>query len=133
MCAALLGLMEVCSTRILPLTLAAPSPSCRGGSFVFIDRERLGRDVAIQARVDVSGAGDLEFLEAFGHRHRVDDVLRDLARSFAQALGQFEREGHGELAHLDLGWLIDDDAGQIDVVLFAQESADVRGENALLF
>ena len=89
--------------------------------------------VAPQPRVDVAGAGNLQLLESLGQGKFGDDLLGNLARSFAQALGQLEREGQRELAHGHVGRLVDDDVGQVEVVLLAQEAADVAGKFPLLF
>ena len=128
MCAALLGLMLVCSTRILPLTLAAPSPAMTRSADDCAASQGLRRHVAPQPRVDVAGAGNLQLLESLGQGKFGDDLLGNLARSFAQALGQLEREGQRELAHGHVGRLVDDDVGQVEVVLLAQEAADVAGK-----
>ncbi len=55
--------------------------------------QRPGRDSALQTSIDVSGAGDLQLLEAVRQRQFGDNLFGDFARGFAQALGQFERSG----------------------------------------
>ena len=124
MCAALLGLMLVCSTRILPLTSAAPSPSWSRRQLVLREPTALRCVVALQPRVDVACAGDFELLESFGQRQLGDDLFGDLARRFAQLLGQLERKRQGKLAHLDRGRLVDDDVRQLELVLVAEEGAN---------
>ena len=95
--------------------------------------ERLRDNVALEASVNVTGAGDLELLEPVRQRQLGDDLFGNLARRFAQLLRQLKRERQCELTHLDVGRLLDDDVRQIEVVLLAQESADVSGEGSLMF
>src|SRR5208283_5438977 len=71
-------------------------------------------------------ARDLKVFEALRHWYRGDDFFRDLSRGLAELLRQLERERHGKLAHLDLG-------GRVDVVLLAEEFADVMGQLLLSF
>ena len=78
-----------------------------GGSLVGGQRYRgLG---AIDANVDVAGAGDFEFLNAGDGADAGDDLLGNLARSLAQLAGQFEGDGERILAKLDFRRLLDDD------------------------
>src|SRR5208283_4657906 len=78
-------------------------------------------------------ARDLKVFEALRHWYRGDDFFRDLSRGLAELLRQLERERHGKLAHLDLGGRVDDDARRVDVVLLAEEFADVMGQLLLSF
>src|SRR5271157_3994021 len=96
-------------------------------------RQNLRRLVTLQTSVDVARACDFELLEAIRQRQLSDGVFRDLARSFAQALGQFERERQRELAHLHRRRLIDDDVGHLDLVPLAQEGAYRARQFLLLF
>ena len=122
MCAALLGLMLECSTRILPsgldrrLLVGEQEP-----------RPRLG---ALDAGVDVAGAGDFELLETFERTDSADDLFGNLARRLAQLFGQFEGERHGVLAEFDLGRLFDDDLRQVERIGAAQKIAHVLGKSA---
>ena len=47
------------------------------------------------------------FAISLGQRHLGDDLFGNLARGLPQLLGEFEGKRHGELAHLDLGRLVD--------------------------
>ena len=51
-----------------------------------------------------------------------------LRGAFRKLLGEFKRKRHGELAHLDLGRLVDGDVRQVDLVLLAEEFSDVGGQ-----
>ena len=93
----------------------------------------LGRDIALQPRINVARSGDFKFFEALRQRQLGDKFFGDLARRLAQTLGQFEREGQGELTHLNIGRLVDDDVRQLNVIFCAQERADVAGQVFLLF
>ncbi len=122
-CAALLGLMLECSTRILPggsstlrLLIGSQSSGCDGG--------------AVDAGVDVSRAGKLELFKTFDRTNAGDDFFGNFARRLAELLGEFEGEGERVFSHLDLGRLLDDDAGQVEIVGAAQEIAHLLGKTA---
>jgi hypothetical protein len=93
MCAALLGLMLECSTSTLPVVTS---------SFGAVDSD-----------VDVSGAGNLEFLEAGHGIDSGDNFFCNLAGRFAEFTGKFECDGEGVLSELDFRGLLDD---YVDVI-----------------
>ena len=96
-------------------------------------RQSARSHVPLQARIDITRARDFQLLESLGQRQRGHNLLGNLARRFAQALRQFKRERQGELAHLHLGWLLDDDVGQFDLVSLAQKCEYMAGQLFLLF
>ena len=106
-CAALLGLMLECSTRILPAGMFGPR--------LFVGDQSGRQFFALEAGVDVSRARQFQLLESWDRANPVDNLFRNLARSLAQLLGQLKGEGQGVLAKLDFGWLLDDDFGQIEI------------------
>ena len=60
----------------------------------------LGEFGAVDAGIDVSGAGNFEFLEArdLGGVERRNNFFGNLARRLAQLLGQLKGQRHGVLA-----------------------------------
>ncbi len=67
-----------------------------------------GQVCAVDADVDVAGAGDLKFFKA-GISDSGEDLFGDLARSLAQLLREFKGEGKRVLAELDFWRLLDHD------------------------
>ena len=123
MCAALLGLMLVCSTRILPGRCDIGHAAVRGRAI-----RAAASCFAVDPGVDVARARDLQLLEALEAADPGDNFFGDLARCLAQLLGQFESERQGVLAQLHLGRLLDDDLRQIETRRCAQKVAHVLGE-----
>ena len=98
------------------------------GARLVVGDQRCGQLFALDPRVDVSRARQFQFLEARDGADPADDLLGNLARGLAQLLGQLESQRQGVLAELHLGWLLDDDFGQIQVVSAAQKFAHVLGQ-----
>ena len=90
MCAALLGLIAVCSTMALPSREAAAAGR---------PLEPLaGEGGAVEEEVDVAVGRRLDAREAFDGPERGDDLLRDDARRLAEPSRQLECQRNGEVA-----------------------------------
>ena len=122
MCAALLGLMLECSTRILPAGIVYP------GSL--IGEQRDGQLGAFHAGIDVAGPGDFDLLEALDRPDAADDLFGDLAGRLAKLLGEFKGERHRVLAQFHFRRLLDHDFRQVEVIGAAQKFAHLLGETA---
>ena len=90
MCAALLGLMLVCSTMILPGDRLA----------VFVGRVQhaVAVSAAVQPHVDVAVAGHFERGHAFDGSQVRPPTPRDRARRLLQLAGQMERDRNRQFA-----------------------------------
>ena len=114
--------MLECSTRTLPVGTSAAG--------VLIGGKSCGRLGAIDAHVDVSGAGDFKFLDARHGADSGDDLLGNFARSLAQFAGEFEGDGERVLSKLDFRRLLDDDICDFELIGAAQEFAHGVDESA---
>ena len=122
MCAALLGLMLVCSTMIF-------SPA-RRGLFGFAAQQRRAQRAAIEPDVDVPVAGHFHGRHAFdgpdlGHQFR-----GDLPGRLAQLFGQLKRSRHGHFAEIALPRLLD---GYRQIEAVAHLYVCVKGAGNVLF
>ena len=93
MCAALFGLMAVCSTIVLPGRVRAERRRHRAV------RRQPARDVrrTIQEEVDVAVRRRLDAGEPLDPAEGADDLLRDRARRLAQPSRQLEGERNREI------------------------------------
>ena len=55
-----------------------------------IGDQPLRRNVALEVGIDITGAGNFEFLESVGQRQLGHDLFGDLSRRFAQFFCQFK-------------------------------------------
>ena len=100
MCAALFGLMAVCSTISFSPAVAA------GGRRAEATRRAAG---SFEEKVHVAvGAGSMRD-HAVDLTERTDDFLRDDARRFSQPSGQLERQRYREIAERPRRWCLDGD------------------------
>ena len=113
MCAALLGLMLECSTRILPAGMAAGGFSIGG--------ERGGHPCAIDPDVQVAGRRNLHLGDAFDGADLGANRFGNLQRSRAQRLGE-RKNRNREVPEFDLRRLFDDHAGQRDAGMTALQT-----------
>ncbi len=121
MCAALLGLMLVCSTRIFPARNV--------GGRLLVGSERCGHPGPIDSDIQIARRRDLHFRDAFDRTDLSADGFGNLERSDAQRLRK-RKERDGEIAELDLGRLLDDYLGQSCVgIAAAKKLYDASGEN----
>jgi len=81
-----------------------------------VDGERGGHGAPVHAGIDVAGAGDLELFEALDGPEAGNDLVGDLARRLAQLARQFEGQRQGVLTQVDLGRLLDDDFGNLEII-----------------
>ena len=107
MCAALLGLMLVCSTMIF-----SPAPA---GSSQFAAQQSGAVGAAVEADVDVAVAGDFHGGDAGDRADLLHQFGGDLFGRLAQLFGELEGGGDGHLAEIALARLLDWH-GQIDAV-----------------
>ena len=92
MCAALFGLIAVCSTMVL-------SPAADAASRRVEPAEPALQPVgAIEEEVEVAVRRGLDAGDAVDRAERAGELLRDGARRLAQPAGQRERERHGDVA-----------------------------------
>jgi hypothetical protein len=92
-------------------------------SWFLIGRQR-GRHLGpIQPHIDVSSAGNFEFVETRHRPNPGDDLFGNLAGSLAEFAGKFKRNRERVFSELNLGGLLDDDAGQIEAIGALQKFA----------
>jgi len=82
-----------------------------------------GSGGAIEAGVDVAGAGDFEAGEAIDRAEGGYDLLGDDFWGFAELAGEFKGDGRGEFAEFQVGGNLDGDGLDIEVVLCLQNRA----------
>ena len=90
---------------------------------------------AVEAGVDVSGAGDFEAGKAF-ERSGVEggeDLLGDDFGGLAECARKLEGDGSGELAELEVGGNLDGDVLQFDLKCCFENGAEMIGEAVLQF
>ena len=93
--------------------------------------QQCGRHLgALDAGVDVSGAGDLEILETVYRADAADNLFGDLARRLAQLLGEFKGQRQCVLAELYLRRLFNDDLWEVEVIGAAQKIAHLLRKTA---
>ena len=103
MCAALLGLMLECSTRIFPgRNLDRRLP---------IGGEGGGHPSPVDSDIQISRRSDLHFGDAVDGADLRPNRLGNLQRRRAQRLGE-RKNRNGKVPELNLGWLFDDHSGQ---------------------
>ena len=107
MCAALLGLMLVCSTMIFSLE--------RRRLRALAAHQGRGIGAAVQADIDVPVAGHFHGGDAGDRSDLLRQFGRDLLGRLPQLLGQLEGRGHGHFTELALPRLLDS-YRQIDAV-----------------
>jgi len=78
---------------------------------------------ARKIEIYVAGAGDFQAVDSLDGGKLRGNFLGDLARGALQALGQFEADWRGDLAHFDARGFRGDDGYVLLIVL-----ADMRGE-----
>ena len=117
MCAALLGLILVCSTMIF-------SPES-GAARALAAQQARAVSAAVEPHVEVAVAGDFDGGDAFDRADLRRQFRRDLLRRLPQLLGELERRRHRQLAELALLRLLDG-YRQIDAVA----GLNVRMESA---
>ena len=111
-CAALLGLMLVCSTSECRCSRRRLELAARGN--------RRTRRAAIQPRIDVARTGDLEAGEAVNRAQRRHHLLGNLARSLAQLARQLKGQRQRILAELHLRRLSRSRCWQSSIWYFAR-------------
>ena len=109
MCAALFGLMAVCSTMVLPPGGGA-APARRWRSHAGSKRR------AIQKEVHVAVRRGLDSREALDRAERADDFLRDDARRLAQPARQLEASGTARSPSARRGGDFDRNGGEHRIV-----------------
>src|SRR5580692_808672 len=90
-----------------------------------------GHGCAVDAGVQISGAGDFELVDTFDCAEACNNFFRDFARGLAQFLRQLKGERQRVFTELDLGRLFDDDGLEFETVGATQESAHGVGQSAL--
>ena len=123
MCAALLGLMLVCSTRRVALMRLGRRLGVGGDTM-----QRCARGGAVEKRVDVARAGDFESGEAFDGTERSNDFLRDDFGRLAQCARELQGDGRGDFAETQVGRRLQRDVGDVESVFFFQDGAKTIGE-----
>ena len=76
-----------------------------------------GAGGAIEAGVDVAGAGNFKSGEAFEGAERSDDLLGNDLGGFAERAGELQGDGRGELAEFQVGGNLDGDVLEFEIVL----------------
>ena len=127
MCAALLGLMLVCSTS----GVQAAGATC-GGQASPPASHACARGT-VQPRIDVARTRNLEGGKAIEMAQRCHDLLRDDFGRFAQLACQLECDGRGQLAELKIGRRLDGQGVELQIVLGLQHTAQVRLKPLLHF
>ncbi len=102
---------------------------------VLVVGHALDEEGAVEADIEVTGSGDLEGSDAgevgeLGGEGLLE-LLGDDARGFAEALGELEGDGEGELAEGDRGRLLDGELGDGEVVACEQDGLE-PGQQHLL-
>ena len=106
MCAALLGLMLVCSTMTLP-------PGC---GLVLVPREvALEVAAAVEEDVEIASAGDVDVANAVDSGERGREGFRDLARRHFGLARQIERSRKRGVSEARLRWPLVNDDVEVDV------------------
>ena len=114
-------------------------------------RESGGHAVAVEVHVEVSGTRGLEtrygetLSSSLGFQRKKKACCRqaviqqrsqfgsDDLRRLSQLPREFEGDGKGEFAELEIGRLLDSDGAKLDVVLILDECADPRKQTLLQF
>ena len=116
MCAALFGLMAVCSTIVLP---ESPPGVARAGVAEHAPQVRR----AVEVDVQVAGGRCRGPRHAVEGAQRIRQLPRDDARRLAQDARQLERHGDGEVAQVAVRRVLDGDvghAGRVEAVQLGQ-------------
>ena len=122
MCAALLGLMLVCSTMIFS------PPSAVSSQFAAEQSAAVG--AAVEPDVDEPVAGDLHGGDAGNGADLVHEFRGDLLGGLAQLFGELEGDRDGHVAQTALAGLLDG-YGQFDAV--TDQNVCTKGFGDLLF
>ena len=101
MCAALFGLMLVCSTMIF-------SVDCSTATRLRSEEAGAVRG-AVEADIDVAVAGHFQRRDALDQTDLGNQLLRDFLRRLAQLLRQLKRDRNGQFAEVRLLGLLNDD------------------------
>ena len=108
MCAALLGLIAVCSTMVFSRGRPTSAAAVAG-----VRAERAAQECgAIEEDVHIAVGGGVEPRDTRDVRQRRDEVLRDGARGLAQVARQLEGDRTGQVAQRTAGRLLQDDGRQ---------------------
>ncbi len=102
MCAALFGLIAVCSTMTLPASAGA-------GGCVRVEPAALQERRAIEKEVQVAVRRGLDARDAVDRAERGRQFLRDRARRLAQPARQLEGDRHRQVAQRAARRRLDDD------------------------
>src|SRR5258708_18062861 len=109
----------------LPARIFAPCVSSfrlwNGEFWQRIFENRRGKLATIHASIDVSGACNLQFFEAFDRADCSNNVFGDLAWRLAQFPGQLECERESILTKLDFGGLLNGKRNPGEAVSVVQE------------
>ena len=108
MWAALLGLIEVCSTITCPGRVFGLRS--RREALVQLPRE----GTAVQEQVDVAASGHLRAHDARSRAEQGRELRRDLARLAAERLGEIERGREREVAQVDARGILEGDLALLD-------------------
>ena len=114
MCAALFGLMLVCSTTIFPAAAGAASGR---------REERADDRAAVEEEVEVAGPFDPGLPHAGRERQGLGELGGDRAGRLAQGPGEIEGDGAGEIAERDSRRPLEDDPLDLDAELLARREA----------
>ena len=124
MCAALFGLIAVCSTMALPRRRPR-----RGGRRARAASSRNAAALEKEVQVAVRRRGDLP--DALERSERAGDLLRDGARRLAQPARQLEGDRRAEVAELAVRRVLERDrrrVGDFERVERRQQARDVRAK-----
>ncbi len=124
MCAALFGLMLVCSTREWRWLWLFGE---------IVERDLLRGGLAVELAIDIARAGDFERREA-GQRHQFPNQFPgNHARRPFESAGQFEGHGQSVLTHLQIGRLLDGDVREFNLIFGLENGAKALAKKSLLF
>ena len=111
MCAALLGLMAVCSTIVLPSRsrLAEATAGVEGGR----ERDAPYKRDAIEVDVEIAVRRGFYAADSLNRSERWRQFLRDCRGGLSQPASELERDRRREVAELALGGILDRELRQL--------------------
>ena len=119
MCAALLGLMLVCSTTIFP---------ARGRRGTASRQQRAHDRPALEKEVQIARSLHADLAHARRKRDGAGELRGDRAGRLAKGLGEVECHGAGEIPERELGRPLENDALDLGAELAARRGAKGVGE-----
>jgi hypothetical protein len=96
-----------------------------------VSRQSRRHLTTIHAGVDVPAPSHLQPFKTLWCSETAYDLLGNFPGGLAQFPGEFEGQRKGVLTQFHPGWLFDDHAGELDLVLVTHEFADVLDQPAL--